>query len=84
MSPAFKKWYCHVQHDATKDTHTFFAEQHLTTKAEEHELEPGTKKRLPGAEGPPEGEHVLEQVAVICSVPLGPLGRKASSAASIR
>ena len=63
------------------NTHTFFAEQHLTTKAEEHELEPGTKKRLPGAEGPPEGEHVLEQVAVICSVPLGPLGRKASSAA---
>ena len=55
--------------------------QHLTTKAEEHEQEPGTKQRLPGAEGPPEGENVLEQVAVICSVPLGPLGRKASSAA---
>ena len=54
------------------NTHPFFAEQHLTTKAEEHEPEPGTKKRLPGVEGPPEGEHVPEQAAVICSVPWGP------------
>ena len=31
----------------TKDTHPFFAEQHLTTKAEEHEPEPGTKDASP-------------------------------------
>ena len=68
LSPAFRSGIITYSYSTrlicihhTEDTHTFFAEQHLTTKAEEHEQEPGTKKRLPGAEGPPEGEHVLER-----------------------
>ena len=75
LSPAFRSGIVTYSYSTrligihhTKDTHTFFAEQHLTTKAEEHELEPGTKKRLPGAEGPPEGEQSL---LATCAIHVG-------------
>ena len=61
LSPAFRSGIVTYSYSTrlicihhTEDTHTFFAEQHLTTKAEEHELE-RDKKTPPRRRGAPGG-----------------------------